>query len=150
MFISMLLTYSYGLGARSRWWMPFRAPFLTACEQFAENTSSCRINLFKQLFYCFILNQAKEFLPNPFRRGYPRPIGCIQRYHTVGGANGTTMVVMFVGGLCRWSTEFPYYSYPRKPTGREFFVPARTLIVVFLLTAQQLSRSGGSKTRTFW
>ena len=30
---------------------------------------------------------------------------------------------------------FPYYSYRRNPTGREFFVPARTLIVVFLLKA---------------
>jgi hypothetical protein len=43
------------------------------------------------------------------------------------------MVVMFVdccvGGL--W--YFSYYSYSRKPTGREFFVPTRTLIVVFLL-----------------
>ncbi len=28
---------------------------------------------------------------------------------------------------------FPYYSYSRKPTGREFFVPARTLIAVKLL-----------------
>jgi hypothetical protein len=35
-------------------------------------------------------------LPDPFGRGYPRPIGCIHRYHAVGGANGTTMVVMFV------------------------------------------------------
>jgi hypothetical protein len=34
---------------------------------------------------------------DPFGRGYPRRIGCIQRYHAVGGANGTTMVVMFVG-----------------------------------------------------
>jgi hypothetical protein len=91
MFISMLLTYSYW------WWMPFRPPFLTACERFTKNTSSSRINLFKKLFYRFILNQAKAFLPNPFRRGCPRPIGCIQRYHAVGGANGTTMVVMFVG-----------------------------------------------------
>ena len=44
-----------------------------------------------------LLNQAKLFLPNPVRRGCPRPIGRIQRYPTVGGANGTTMVVMFVG-----------------------------------------------------
>ncbi len=28
--------------------------------------------------------------------------------------------------------NFPYYSYSRKPTGREFFVPARTLIAVKL------------------
>jgi hypothetical protein len=44
------------------------------------------------------------------------------------------MLMMFVGGLCPWSTEFPYYSYSRKPTGREIFVPARTLIAVFLLS----------------
>jgi hypothetical protein len=77
-------------------WMPFWPPFSMACEQFVENTSSSRIKLIKQLFYRFILNQSKEFLPNPFRRNFPRPIGRIQRYHTVGGANGTTMVVMFV------------------------------------------------------
>ena len=35
--------------------------------------------------------------PTPSEEGYPRRIGCIQRYHAVGGANGTTMVVMFVG-----------------------------------------------------
>jgi hypothetical protein len=70
---------------------------MTACKQFVENMSSIRINLFKRLFYCFILNQAKAFFPNSFRRGCPRPIGRIQRYHAEGGANGTTMVVMFVG-----------------------------------------------------
>ncbi len=136
MFISMLSTYSYCLGARRWWCMPFRAPFLTACERFAANTSSSRINLFKRLFYCFILNQAIEFLPNPFRRGCPRRIGCIQRYHAVGGANGTPCWWCLWGGLCRWSTEF--LSYSRKPTGREFFVPARTLIVVFLLSIKWL------------
>jgi hypothetical protein len=81
--------------------MPFRPPFLTACEQFAENTSSSRINLFKRLFYRFILNQANAFLPNPFQIGHLRWIGRIQRYHAVGGANGTTMVVMFVGCFVR-------------------------------------------------
>jgi hypothetical protein len=132
MFISMLLTYSYCLGARRWWWMPFRPPFLTACERFAENTSSSRINVFKWLFYRFILNKAKAFLPNPFRRGCLRPIGCIQRYHAVGGANGTTMVVMFVELLCSGRRYFPYYSYSRNPTGWEFFVPAWTLIGVKL------------------
>jgi hypothetical protein len=38
-----------------------------------------------------------------------------------------------VGLLC-WGLRYcSYYSYSRKPTGHEFFVPARTLIVVFLL-----------------
>jgi hypothetical protein len=44
-----------------------------------------------------LLNQAYAPSNIPFGRGYPRQIGRIQRYHTVGGANGTTMVVMFVG-----------------------------------------------------
>ena len=44
-----------------------------------------------------ILIQAKALLPDPFGRGYPRPIGRINRYHAVGGANSTTMVVIFVG-----------------------------------------------------
>jgi hypothetical protein len=43
------------------------------------------------------------------------------------------MVMMFVGGVVLLLTEFLYYSYSRNPTGREFFVPAQTLIVVFLL-----------------
>ena len=97
MFISMLLTNSYNMGAHRQQWMPFWPPFLTACEQFVKNTSSSRIKLSKWLFYHFILNQAKVFLPNPFRRGCLRLIGRIQRNHAVGGANGTIMVVLFVG-----------------------------------------------------
>jgi hypothetical protein len=40
-------------------------------------------------------------LANPFGRGYLCRIGKIHRYHTlVGvGANGTTMLMMFVGGV---------------------------------------------------
>jgi len=37
------------------------------------------------------------------------------------------------GELCWCSTDFSYYSYCRNPTGREFFVPAGTLIGVKLL-----------------
>ena len=74
MFISMLLTYLYNMGTRRRSWMPFRPPFVTACKRLVENTSSSRIKLIKLLFYHFILNQATALLPNPFRRGYPRPI----------------------------------------------------------------------------
>ncbi len=39
------------------------------------------------------------------------------------------------GGLCRCSTEFPYYSYRTKPTEKEFFVSTQTEIVVKLLIA---------------
>ena len=45
----------------------------TVCEQFVENTSgTSRIKFISLLFYLFILNQAKAFLPNPFRRGCKR------------------------------------------------------------------------------
>ena len=70
---------------------------------------------------------------NPFGRGYPRRIGRIQSYHAVGGANGATMVVMFVGSCVGGRRYFLYYSYSRNSTGREFFVPAGTLIAAKLL-----------------
>ena len=82
-----------------------------------------------------ILNPVNAPSPDPSGRGYPRPIGRIQRYHAVGGANGTTMVVMFVGQLCSGRQYFPYNSYCRNPTGREVFIPARTLVGVKLLKA---------------
>jgi hypothetical protein len=56
-------------------------------------------------------------LANPFGRGHPHRIGRIQQYHAVGGANGTTMVVMF-DDCC---------------VGCQVFVPAGTLIGVKLL-----------------
>jgi hypothetical protein len=68
-----------------------------ACEEFLENTNRSKIKLIKWLLYRFILNQAKALLPNPFWRGCPCPIGRNHSYHTIGGAHGTTMVVMFVG-----------------------------------------------------
>ena len=92
-----------------------------------ENTSTCRIKLIYLLFHWLI--------------GYPCPIGSIHRYHTVGGANGTTMVVIVVGLLWWGWRAFPYYSYCRKATGREFSVPARTLIAVKLLKRYKLVKT---------
>jgi len=77
--------------------MPFRTPFATAGKRFVENRSSSRIKLMKWLFYRFIPNPAYAPSANPFGRGYQRWIGRIQSYHAIGRANGTTMVVMFVG-----------------------------------------------------
>jgi len=77
--------------------MPFRTPFVMVGEQFVENTISSTIKSITRLFLQFILNPAYAPSANPFERGHPRRIGRIQRYHAVGGANGTTMVVMFVG-----------------------------------------------------
>ena len=51
--------------------------------------------------------------------------------------NRTTMVVMFVGWLCWGRHYFPYYSYHRNPTGREFFVP-EPIVVVKLLRGENL------------
>ena len=48
MFISMLLTYSYYMGARRRWWMPFWTSLATAGEWFVENTSNSRFKLIKK------------------------------------------------------------------------------------------------------
>ena len=42
------------------------------------------------------------------------------------------MVAMFVE-MCSGRQYFPYYSYWRNTTGRDFFIPARTLIGVKLL-----------------
>ena len=36
---------------------------------------------------------------NPFERGYLCRIGKIHRYHAGVGANGTTMLMMFGGGV---------------------------------------------------
>ena len=44
----------------------------------------------------FNLNAYTPPPPDPFGRGYARPIGRIHRSHAERGANGTTMVVMFV------------------------------------------------------
>jgi hypothetical protein len=72
---------------------------------------------------------------NPFGRGYLHRIGLIHQSHAVGGANGSTMVVMF-GDCCVGGGQyFPYYSYRWNPMGREFFIPAGTLNMVKLLTA---------------
>ncbi len=105
-----------------------------AGEQFNANMITSRIKLIKRLFYRFIQNQAKAPSLNPFGRGYLHWIGRIHQSHAVGGANGSTMVVMFVDCCVGGGWYFPYYSYHRNPTGQEFFVPARTLIAVKLLS----------------
>ena len=65
-------------------------------------------------------------LPNPFRRGSQGWAGYAhQQNHVAGGGNGSIMVGMFVC-LCLAS---------KKPSEREFFVPAGTDLGVKLLTA---------------
>jgi hypothetical protein len=71
-----------------------------------------------------LLNPFHHPPPDPFGRGSARTIGSIHRSHAVGGANGSIMVGMFVC-LCLTS---------KKPSEREFFVPAGTDLGVKLLT----------------
>jgi hypothetical protein len=70
--------------------------------------------------------QPKSPRPTP-ADGHPRArLGCsLNRRRRVGQRN--TMVMIFVGELCWFLTDFLYYSYCRKSTGWDFFVPARTL-----------------------
>ena len=70
---------------------------------------------------------------NPFARGYLRWIGRIHQSHAIGGANGSTIEVIYVDCCVGGGRYFPYYSYPRNPTGWEFFIPTGTLIAVKLL-----------------
>ena len=57
------------------------------------------------------------------------------------------------GELCCCLSEFLYYSYCRKSTGQEFFVPTRTLIAVKLLsesnTVNMMKLMILAKIRTF-
>jgi len=50
------------------------------------------------------------------------------------------MVVLIVGYLCWGRWYFLYYSYCRKSTGQEFFVPTQTFIAVKLLMVVMLSK----------
>jgi hypothetical protein len=66
-------------------------------------------------------------LANPFRRGYLCRIRGIHRFHAIGGANGSAIVVMFVDCCVGGGWYFLHYSYHRNPTEKEFFVQAGTL-----------------------
>jgi hypothetical protein len=130
----MLWTQSYVCGACRRWWVPFRPPFATVGERFVKNTIRSTIKLIMLLFKRFILNPVNALSSDPSGRGYPRKIRSIHRYHAIEGANGTTMVVMFVGLLWWGWRASPYYSYYRNPTWRKFFIPTQTLIGVQLFS----------------
>ncbi len=123
----------YYLGAHRQQWIPFWPPFLTTDKRFIKNTSSHRIKLIKEIIYWIIKNQAQALLPSPFLRGSLHRIGQIYTSHAVGAANGSPLwwclLLSCAGG--RW--YFSYYSYRRKATEQEFFVPAQTLIGVILL-----------------
>jgi hypothetical protein len=108
-------------------------PLSKSDERFVESTSSGRVKLTTPLFNHFTLNPGKALLTNPFQRGYLRWIGRIHQSLAIGGANGSTMVVMFVDCCVGGGRYFLYYSYHRNSMGREFFVLSGTLIAVKLL-----------------
>jgi len=55
-------------------------------------------------------------------------------------------VVMFVDCCVCVVEYFWYYSYSRNPTGREFFIPAGTLIAVNLLKRHKIFSLGSYHT----
>ena len=59
----------------------FWPPFLTAAEQFVENTSSQRMSLITLLFYGIGPNPAKAPSNNPYGRGSLPQNGQIHRSH---------------------------------------------------------------------
>ena len=67
---------------------------------------------------------------NPFRRGSRGWGTLVHQNHGAGGGNGSIMVGMFVC-LCLVS---------KKPSEREFFVPARTDLGVKLLKLNNVSK----------
>jgi hypothetical protein len=78
MFISMLLTYSYNMGARCRF---------GSVRAIRQKQSSSRIKLIKWLFYRFILNQAQcsrifrwELIRGPSLVSHARRLSC-ERSH---------------------------------------------------------------------
>ncbi len=66
--------------------------------------------------------------------------------HQRGGKWYTTVWWCLWGELCWCSTEFLYYSFHRKPTGREFFIPAQTLTSKAVNSFTSKSVTGGTKT----
>jgi hypothetical protein len=83
-----------------------------------------RNKLISPLHYNFILNPSMAASSNPFQKGLPGVGYARPSNHGAGGGNGSIMVEMFVR-LCLVS---------KKPSEREFFVPARTDLGVKLLT----------------
>ncbi len=83
--------------------------------------------------FIYIYNPATAPSVNLFGLPPNHQIGGIHQIYTLGGANGTPWWWCLWGKLCRWLTEYPYYSYHREPTGLELLVPTQTLIVVKLL-----------------
>ncbi len=83
-----------------------------------------RNKLISPLLYSFILNPSMAASSNPFRRGSRGWGMLVHQNHGAGGGNGSIVVGMFVR-LCLVS---------KKPSEREFFVPAGTDLGVKLLT----------------
>jgi hypothetical protein len=85
-----------------------------------------RNKLISPLLYNFILiNPLMAASSNPFRIGSRGWGTLVHQNHGAGGGNGSIMVGMFVC-LCLVS---------KKPSEREFFIPAGTDLGVKLLTA---------------
>jgi hypothetical protein len=84
-----------------------------------------RNNLFPPLICNSILNHLKATLPNPFGRGSMGWGTLSQQNNAAGGENGSIMMGIFVSCVLA----------SKKPSKREFFVPAGMDLAVKLLTA---------------
>jgi hypothetical protein len=82
-----------------------------------------RNKLIYPLICNLILNHLKATLPNPFRRGAWGWGTLVQHNHAAGGENSSIMVGIFVSCVLA----------SKKPSKREFFVPAGTYLAVKLL-----------------
>ena len=116
----------WGLGTHRQRWMPFRPPFLAAGERFVENKMSCSIKLISLLFYWFLYPRLRA-LGQPMRMAAHTSDWGNSLNRRRRGANGTPWWWWMWGELCCCLTDYLYYSYRRKSTGWEFFVPAQTL-----------------------
>ena len=101
--------------------------------------------LTRQLSYRIRLSPAKAKVPstNPFVRGYLRRIRQYHRSHAVEGANGSTMVVMFVDCCAGGQWYFPYYFYRKNPTrGGSFLFPPETMVIAAVNVNKRISDAG--------
>jgi len=98
LFISMLLVYSYSLGARRQQWMPFRPPFATAGKQLVENKMSCRIQLISLLFID-LYKPRLTVLGQPLRMADHASDWGDSLNRRCRGGKRVTMVMMFVVGV---------------------------------------------------
>jgi hypothetical protein len=94
---------------------------LTAGKQFVKKLVAVKItNYTLDLLIC--IKPSISALGHPLQMAVHALDWGYSLYQRCRGGKRLTMVMMFVGGLRRCSTEFPYFSYRTKPLGQKFSV----------------------------